>query len=108
MFKADLLLLPPSGKHPSANWTSPVKLGEYLASKTPILASRIPALTNFLTDEEVFFFDADDPKNLAEMILFIKNNDKLALKKSERGYQKAITMSYDLKAKKIIYLFCKK
>lgn len=105
LFKADLLLLPPSGKHSSANWTSPVKLGEYLASKTPILASNIPALINFLTNEEVFFFDADDPNNLAEMILFIKDNDKLAFKKAERGYKKAITMSYDLKAKQIIDFF---
>ena len=96
--------MPPSLNHPSANFTSPVKLGEYLASETPILASDIPALVNFLSEEEVFFFRADDSKSLADMIIFIKNNIEIAKIKSKKGFQKALTMSYESKAQKIIDL----
>ena len=59
LWNADILLLPPSLDHPSAHWTSPVKLGEYLASGTPVIATRIPALQDWLTDEQVTFIEPD-------------------------------------------------
>ena len=63
LWNADILLLPPSAKHPSAKWTSPVKLGEYLASGVPIVASRISALEDWVSAENVFFFEPDDSRD---------------------------------------------
>jgi len=68
LWHADILLLPPSANHPSAQWTSPVKLGEYLASGTPVVATSIPALKDWLTDKVVKFVPPDDPQALAESI----------------------------------------
>lgn len=66
--EADVLLLPPSGKHPSARWTSPVKLGEYLASGRAIVASDIPALRDLVEPPSVRWFRPDDAYSLAESI----------------------------------------
>lgn len=57
---ADALLLPPSRNHPSAQWTSPVKLGEYLAAGPPIIATRIPGLTAWVAEPAVHWIQPDD------------------------------------------------
>lgn len=64
LWHADCLLLPPSARHPSAAWTSPVKLGEYLASGTPIVTSAIPALGHWLTSSHTDWFSPDTPASL--------------------------------------------
>lgn len=68
LWSADVLLLPPSAKDPSAEWTSPVKLGEYLAAQRPIIASRIPGLTAWVNDSVVHWFEPDDPCDLGRAI----------------------------------------
>jgi len=68
LWHADALLLPPSAQHPSARWTSPVKLGEYLASERPIVATDIPALRHWLGEDEVRFCPPDDGPALAQAI----------------------------------------
>ncbi len=62
---ADVLLLPPSNKEASKDWTSPVKLGEYLASGSPLVVSRIPALVEALGQEPVTWCEPDDGESLA-------------------------------------------
>ena len=68
LWHADALLLPPSAQHPSARWTSPVKLGEYLASERPIVATDIPALRHWLSEDEVRFCPPDDGAALAQAV----------------------------------------
>jgi glycosyltransferase involved in cell wall biosynthesis len=63
---ADVLVLPNSGRDEDANlYTSPMKLFEYMASGTPIVASRVPAILEVLSESEAYFFNPDDPKSLA-------------------------------------------
>jgi glycosyltransferase involved in cell wall biosynthesis len=62
---ADVLLLPPSALEASKDWTSPVKLGEYLASGAEMVVSRIPALVDVLDGEPVVWFEPDDARSLA-------------------------------------------
>ncbi|NEP84653.1 MAG: glycosyltransferase family 4 protein, partial [Okeania sp. SIO3B3] len=68
LWEADVLLLPPSRNHPSARWTSPVKLGEYMAAQRPMVLSDIPALRYWVKEDQGFFFKADDPISLAAAI----------------------------------------
>ncbi|MCS6836475.1 MAG: glycosyltransferase [Anaerolineae bacterium] len=68
LWHADVLLLPPSAQHPSARWTSPVKLGEYLASGRPIVATDIAALRHWLSEDEVRFCSPDDGAALAQAV----------------------------------------
>ncbi len=68
LWHSDALLLPPSATDPSASWTSPVKLGEYLASWTPVVASGIRALKRWVTDEHVRWFTPDDASSMIEAV----------------------------------------
>jgi glycosyltransferase involved in cell wall biosynthesis len=102
LWHADILLLVPSLHHPSATWTSPMKLGEYLASGKPVIASSIPALRKLLTDEEVLFVEPDDPDALAKGIQFLLNNPGIASSISAAGLKKAKTLSLESRAQKIL------
>jgi glycosyltransferase involved in cell wall biosynthesis len=102
LWHADALLLPPSQHHPSAAWTSPVKLGEYLASGTPTIASDIIALRDWLTDREVEFFRPDDAQALAEAIQHLLRDRNRAEQLCLAGLQKAQSLSYEQRAKTIL------
>jgi glycosyltransferase involved in cell wall biosynthesis len=68
LWDADVLALPPSAHHPSAHWTSPVKLAEYLWAGTPIAASRIPGLENWVAEPAVAWCTPDDPSALVHCV----------------------------------------
>lgn len=102
LWHADVLLLVPSLKHPSAKWTSPVKLGEYLMSGTPVVASHITALRDWLTDEEVEFVCPDDADALAAGIRRVLSDKKRASAMVQRGLQMAEMLSYENRASQIL------
>lgn len=102
LWNADILLLPPSAKHPSAKWTSPVKLGEYMAAKVPIIASDIPALRDWLLEEEVTFFIPDSPTSLAKTVDMVLASKKGAEQKADKAYQKVQEWSYKSRSEKIL------
>lgn len=102
LWAADVLLLPPSGMHPSAQWTSPVKLGEYLASGTPVVATRIPALQYWLQNDEVHFVPPDDPKGLLGGIQLVMKNREYAVDIRQKAYTFAETISYQERCRKIL------
>lgn len=102
LWHADVLLLPPSQYHPSAAWTSPVKLGEYLASETPVVATDIPALRDWLTDKEVEFVQPDNPEALAISIKNLLNNQPRAESLIMMGSERAQELSYEKRAMAVI------
>ena len=102
LWHADVLLLPPSQHHPSAAWTSPVKLGEYLASGTPIVATDIPALRDWLTDEEVEFVQPDNAEAMVEGIRHLLNDRQRAEQLRRSGLVKAQELSYEQRAEAIL------
>lgn len=67
---ADVLVLPNTAKEEiSAHYTSPMKLFEYMASGRPIVASRIPSITEILSEKEATLVTADDVEALADGIV---------------------------------------
>jgi len=102
LWNADVLLLPPSLNHPSARWTSPVKLGEYLASGTPVLATRIPALEDWLTDDHVTFVQPDSADAMTQGIRRILSNKQSTKRKIDNGLQLAHDFSYRRRAQIIL------
>jgi glycosyltransferase involved in cell wall biosynthesis len=67
---ADVLVLPNSAKDADARlYTSPMKLFEYMASGTPIIASDVPSVREILNEQTAYFFAPDDPRALAESVL---------------------------------------
>ncbi len=66
---ADVLVLPNTGKQKvSLYYTSPMKLFEYMASGTPIVASRIPSIEEVLNDKNAFLAEADNPSSFGGVI----------------------------------------
>jgi len=104
LWHADILLLPPSANHPSARWTSPVKLGEYCASKTPIIASDIPALRRWLNDTQCTFFEADDAHSLSKALAetLKPSHKKIISNKVDNAFSLAQTLTYEGRAQKIL------
>jgi glycosyltransferase involved in cell wall biosynthesis len=66
---ADVVVLPNSAKDEDSRlYTSPMKLFEYMASGTPIVASDVPSLREVLGDDDCIFVAPDEPHKLAEGI----------------------------------------
>lgn len=66
---ADVVVLPNTATAAaSREETSPVKLFEYLASGTPVVASDLPSVREIVTEKEVIFARPDDPQDLARAI----------------------------------------
>lgn len=95
------LLLVPSAHHASASWTSPVKLAEYLASGTPTIATTIPALQHWLSDE-VIWTPPDDADALAQRILELRSGliDTESISKKAQSFARKLT--YESRASKIL------
>lgn len=95
----DVLVLPNSGKNSNgANYTSPLKLYEYMASGTKLVVSDVPALKEILTDWPAVYFIADNADSLSQAIaLAVKPAAKLAAPPKE----KLADFSWDQRAERI-------
>jgi len=90
---ADILVLPNSGREDiSAKYTSPLKLFEYMASGTPIVAVELPSVKEIISGEEALFFRPDDTNDLVEKIKYVFEN--YALMKSKANLAKHKSQSY--------------
>lgn len=79
LWAADVLLMPYSAKCPTAEWMSPLKLFEYMASGRPIVASDLPSLRTVLRHgENSWLCPADDGEALARSILHLKDRPELS------------------------------
>lgn len=75
---ADVLVLPNSSRDKKSNWTSPLKLFEYMASSIPIVASDLKNLREILNEKNAIFFKPDDVHDLADKIKYILDNSNKA------------------------------
>lgn len=72
---ADVLVLPNTAKEDiSARYTSPMKLFEYMASGTPIVASDLPSIREVANNDKVVLVVPDDTEALAIGIKQILEN----------------------------------
>jgi glycosyltransferase involved in cell wall biosynthesis len=81
MKAADVLVLPNSAKEKiSSHFTSPLKLFEYMASGTPIVAADLPSLREILSEKTALFFTPDNPESLLSAVkkVFNENHNEMA------------------------------
>lgn len=109
LYSSDLLIIPYSKngiKFSPSNITSPIKLFEYLSTKKPVLCSNIEGIVNWVNNDEVFFYEADNIVDFCDKINYIKNNigSKEVLDKIENGFVKSSYYTTKNKCKKLIEL----
>lgn len=89
---ADILVLPRPDSI-QAQGGFPTKLGEYLASGTPVIASRVGEIDTYLDDYEIVFISPNNIEDeLVKGILKILNNKTEAMVKARKGTTKALNI----------------
>ncbi len=101
---ADILLATYSAHCIIKNYTSPVKLIEYRASKIPIIVTEIGRLKKLCNKNECLFIKVDDPKDLSEKIEILLTNIELRDMIIENAYNKAKRFILEKRSQKILEL----
>ncbi len=100
---ADVLVLPNSGQNQdSRDLTSPMKLFEYMASGTPIVASDVPAIREILSEDETRFCAPDEPASLADSIRAVLSCGEGSREMAQRARKKAEGYTWDKRAGTIL------
>lgn len=100
---ADVLVLPNTAKQKvSMYYTSPMKLFEYMASGTPIVASDVPSIREILDDTDAYFAKPDDPASFGEMIARALEHSSGAEEKGKRAQEKSKCYTWSARARIIL------
>lgn len=106
---ADALILPNTKKDEnSALYTSPLKLFEYMASGRPIVASDVPSLREILNESNALFFEADNPKDLAEKVTALFGDASLGQRLADNALRDVIPHTWMQRAERILAFISKK
>jgi glycosyltransferase involved in cell wall biosynthesis len=81
---------------------SPMKLFEYMASKRPIISSRIKTLSNILGEDGAAYFNPENDKELAEKIRAILSDDNLSQELTDKAFSLVQEYSWVNRGKSIL------
>lgn len=99
---AHVLVLPNSGAaRISSLYTSPMKLFEYMASRTPIVASDVPAVREVLSEEAGLLVAPDNAEALGMAIREVLTHPTEAVARAEVAYQQVSTHDWEARARRI-------
>jgi len=99
---ADVLILPNTAKEKiSYYYTSPMKMFEYMASGTPIVATNIQSTTEILNNDNSLLVEPDSPIKLAEVIQQAVRDTDLAKKISKKAYLDVQKHTWNKRAQRI-------
>ena len=91
----------------SGEWADagfPTKLGEYFATKRPVITTKIGDLKDYFTDKkQAIFAEPNKPESIAEAILYLLRNNSESERIGEEGYKWAVrNLEYNNNAKRLI------
>lgn len=103
---ASVAVLPLTQDLISASFTSPLKLFEYMAARTPIVASNLPSTREILIHGvNAFLVQPDDPQALANGIQQVLADHEMASRLAARAYEDVLSYSWDRRAERLINFF---
>lgn len=95
---ADVLLLP----HPKGEFSqSPMKLFEYMASRVPIVASRLPSISEVLNNDNAVLIEPESPEALVSGIDRVLNDPHLSKRIAAKAYEDVKKYTWDIRGKRI-------
>lgn len=99
---ADMLVLPNSKRaQVSERYTSPLKLFEYMAARRPIIASRLASIEEILAPTEGFYFEPDNPEDLARALREALTNPSDAAARSEAAFARVSGNTWEAYAQRL-------
>lgn len=99
---SDILLMPfPYNKH-YAEYMSPIKMFEYMASHKPIVASDLPTIREVLNEKNCIFCQPDNPENLADRIKYTLDHSNHAQSVADQAYKDVQKFSWSNRVKGIL------
>jgi len=102
MKASDVLVMNyPNTKH-YANYMSPLKLFEYMASNRPFVAPRLPSITDIINDEMAYLFTPGDQQDLIDKIIMAFSEPDNANRKALKALKEVEKYSWDKRAENII------
>jgi len=101
---ADVLVIPNTAKNDvSSRYTSPLKLFAHMTSRVPIVASRVPSITNVLPENCAYFFEPDNFQSLSEVIKSVFNDEVSAVsRKTEGALELSKSYTWHMRARSIV------
>ena len=101
----DVLVLPTLAVGSLGNYTSPLKLFEYMASGKPIVESNIPAIREVLTDEHnAVLVEPGDGEALGRGIKRVISDHGFAGRIARRAFDEATNYSWNQRAGRVMDL----
>lgn len=103
---ADVLLLPNvATSNESINFTSPIKMFEYMAAGKPIIASNLPSIGEILNHNNATLVTPGDSGDLVKELLNFKKNPSAFKEKTELAKRDVLAYTWDNHVKKLITFF---
>jgi len=100
---ADALILPNSAcSVESREYTSPLKLFEYLTSGTPIIASDLPSIRKVVSERSVLFANPDDAESFAQQVTEMRKNPTEALNLAKEGLCISAKATWEARANDVV------
>ncbi|MDO8590457.1 MAG: glycosyltransferase family 4 protein, partial [bacterium] len=85
-----------------ANFMSPMKMFEYMASGQPIVTSDLPAIREILNEETAVFVEPDDQASLEKGILKILLDETFGKKLADEAYKRVLNYTWKKRAERIL------
>jgi len=99
---ADVLVMPYPEHWKLKNWSSPMKMFEYMASNRPIVASDFPIVREVLNDKNSHLVKPGDPAALAEGINKCLGDEAYSRSISQIAFEDVKEYTWDRRAQRIL------
>jgi glycosyltransferase involved in cell wall biosynthesis len=99
---SDVVVLPNTSDGVNKEFTSPLKLFEYMASKRSIVATDLPSIREILNEDNAVLVEPDDPEALAEGISRVFKYQRLASRLAEKAYEDVKDYTWEKRAERIL------
>jgi glycosyltransferase involved in cell wall biosynthesis len=100
---ADVVVVPNTATEKISKYdTSPMKIFEYMVSRTPIVATDLPSIREILNNTNALIVPPDDPARMARGIEMLLKDHSVAQQLASQAYTDVQDHTWDMRAQRII------